>query len=57
MMQIIGDDPIMVCVCLKLLDRAEDHDYHHNYAGVNRAQEQGTCVVVQVISAIPLKMN
>ena len=57
MMWIVGDDPIMVCVCLKLLDRAEDHAYCHNYAGVNRAKEQGTCVVVQVISAIPLKMN
>ena len=48
----ITDDATMeILFGLRLLDRATDYIYYHNYTGVNQALELGTCSVGKVIRA------
>ena len=45
----ITDDAMEVHFGLRLLDRAADHAYYHNYHGLTRPGNCGTCSVGQVI--------
>ena len=49
----LSNDAMEVHFSLRLLDRAADHAYCHNYPGVNC----GTCSVGQVIRATPSKTH
>ena len=53
----ITDDAMEVHFGLRLLDRAADHAYCHNYPVLTRPGNCGTCSVGQVIRATPSKTH
>ena len=53
----ITDDAMEVHFGLRLLDRAADHAYCHNYPGVNQARELRHLQCCQVIRATPSKTH
>lgn len=48
-MRMIVDDAMDVHISVRLIDRARDHTYCHNYAAVNKAWEQRHLSVGHVI--------
>ena len=53
----ITDDAMEFHFGLRLLDRATDHAYCHNYPVLTRPGNCGTCSVGQVIRATPSKTH
>ena len=53
----ITDDAMEVHFGLRLLDKAADHAYCHNYPCVSQARKHDTCSDGQVIRATLSKMH
>ena len=57
MMMMTIDNTMRVHFCLRLLDRAADQAYCHNYPGANRPGNCGIRAAVQVMRATPAKTH